>query len=416
MTINELIRNLKVYEMVLDNDGVASETTKEKVKPLALKDKVTREQTSDNSICQGESDEDKSRVKKVSDQGVNVNATNYDSKNHLAGNCPKPNYKAFVRETWSDSEDDDEPQNNATCLMAIDSQEKFGMENPKVAKTSMSRKRVLTLDKDSESIDSTKYRGMIGSLLYLTASRSDIMFSVCLCARLQENPKDTRVNGLVYANSDNVGDVVDRKRTCGICTFVGSCLTSCYPKKQTSLANSITESDYVAAKMAYQQALWMNQEFVDYNVTLNEVPILCDDKCAINITSSLIDYPLTKHIEIRHLMPMTKKQKREYYIAAIKSNLGWSSSGNDPSLNVEGTGFLVCTQDCEKFTDVVMRIGPQITIKFIFPNHFQVGTVDNKVVINIGLNNDRIRSRCYNLSIFPHRLIIRIEDYYFLER
>ncbi|GJR23230.1 hypothetical protein Tco_0971757 [Tanacetum coccineum] len=63
-----------------------------------------------------------------------------------------------------------------------------------------------------------------------------------------------------------------------------------------------------------------------------------------------------------------------------------------------------------------MRISPQIIIKFIFPNQFQVGIVDKNVVINIGLNNGRIRSRCYNLSIFPHRLIIRIEDYYFLER
>nr|GEV40548.1 hypothetical protein [Tanacetum cinerariifolium] len=68
---------------------------------------------------------------------------------------------------------------------------------------------------------------------------------------------------------------------------------------------------------------------------------------------------------------------------------------------------------CEKLTDVVMRIGPQITIEFIFLNHFQVSTIDNKVVINIGLNNGRIRSRCYSLSIFPHRLIIRIETYLF---
>ncbi|GJW27753.1 retrovirus-related pol polyprotein from transposon TNT 1-94, partial [Tanacetum coccineum] len=136
---------------------------------------------------------------------------------------------------------------------------KFGMENSKVTKTPIYRKRVLALDKDGESIDSTKYRGMIGSLLYLTTSWLDIMFSVCLCARFQENPK-----------------------------------------KQTSLANSIAESDYVAARRACQQVLWMKQAFVDYNVTLNKVPILCDDKCAINLTSSPIDYPRTKHIEIRH--------------------------------------------------------------------------------------------------------------------
>ncbi|GJW47718.1 putative reverse transcriptase domain-containing protein [Tanacetum coccineum] len=62
---------------------------------------------------------------------------------------------------------------------------------------------------------------------------------------------------------------------------------------------------------------------------------------------------------------------------------------------------------------MVMRIGPHITIEFIFLNHFQVGTIDNKVVINIDLNNGRFRSRCYSLSIFPHRLIIRIENYLF---
>ncbi|GJS74043.1 hypothetical protein Tco_0706884 [Tanacetum coccineum] len=190
----------------------------------------------------------------------------------------------------------------------------------------MSRKRVLTLDKDNESIDSTKYRGMIGSLLYLTASRPNIMFSVFLYARFLEDhkvshleavkrifryiketqhislwyPKDTGVNVLVYANSDHAGDVVDKKITSGICPFVGSCLTSWFSKKQTSHTNSITKSDYVAAGRGCQQALWMKQAFVDYNITLNEVPILCDDKCAINLTSSPIDYLRTKHIEIRH--------------------------------------------------------------------------------------------------------------------
>ncbi|GKE02816.1 hypothetical protein Tco_1390799 [Tanacetum coccineum] len=109
----------------------------------------------------------------------------------------------------------------------------------------MSRKRVLTLDKDNESTNSTKYRGMIGSLLYHTASMPDIMFSVCLCARFQEDPKvshleavkrifryikgaqhlglwypkDMRVNVLVYANSDHAGDVVDRKSTSRKCTL-----------------------------------------------------------------------------------------------------------------------------------------------------------------------------------------------------
>ncbi|GKF56148.1 hypothetical protein Tco_0166488, partial [Tanacetum coccineum] len=66
---------------------------------------------------------------------------------------------------------------------------KFGLEDSKPIKTPMSSETKLTRDKDGESVDDTKYRGMIGSLLYLMASRPNIMYSVCLCARFQEVPK-----------------------------------------------------------------------------------------------------------------------------------------------------------------------------------------------------------------------------------
>ncbi|GJR01744.1 zinc knuckle CX2CX4HX4C containing protein [Tanacetum coccineum] len=135
----------------------------------------------------------------------------------------------------------------------------------------MSRKRVLNLYKDNESIDSTKYREMIDpKVSHLEAVKRIFRYIKGTQYLGLWYPKDTRVNVLVYANSDHVGDVVDRKRTSGICTFVGSYLTSWFSKNQASHANSITESDYVAAKKDCQQALWMKQAFVDYNITLNE--------------------------------------------------------------------------------------------------------------------------------------------------
>ena len=70
---------------------------------------------------------------------------------------------------------------------------KFGLEESKPMKTPMSSDTKLTKEEAGESVDSTKYRGMIGSLLYLTASRPDIMFSVCLCARFQEDPKTSHL-------------------------------------------------------------------------------------------------------------------------------------------------------------------------------------------------------------------------------
>ncbi|GKA16216.1 hypothetical protein Tco_0695963 [Tanacetum coccineum] len=143
-------------------------------------------------------------------------------------------------------------------------------------KTPISTETKLTRDEEGESIDNTKYRGMIGSLLYLTASRPDIMFSVCLCARFQEDPKTSHLEAvksifryikgtthlglwypkgsgietIVYADSDHAGDYVDRKSTSDVCTFMGCCLTSWFSKKQTALAISTTEAEYVSAGKA----------------------------------------------------------------------------------------------------------------------------------------------------------------------
>ncbi|GJZ82183.1 hypothetical protein Tco_0647177 [Tanacetum coccineum] len=75
LTLDELIGNLKVYEMVLDNDGITSKNTKEKVKSLALKDKVTREQTSNDSDSQRESDEDIDEEEKA--KALNLMARNF---------------------------------------------------------------------------------------------------------------------------------------------------------------------------------------------------------------------------------------------------------------------------------------------------------------------------------------------------
>nr|GEV83260.1 retrovirus-related Pol polyprotein from transposon TNT 1-94 [Tanacetum cinerariifolium] len=163
---------------------------------------------------------------------------------------------------------------------------KFGLEEFKP----MSSDTKLTKDEECESVDNTKYRGMIGSLLYLTASRPDIMFSVCLYARFQEPPKTSHLEAVkriflyikgtahlglwypkgndietvVYVDSDHAKDYVDRKSTSGICMFVGCCMTSWFSKKHTALAISTTEAEYVSAEKACQQALWMKQALIDY--------------------------------------------------------------------------------------------------------------------------------------------------------
>ncbi|GJV98107.1 retrovirus-related pol polyprotein from transposon TNT 1-94 [Tanacetum coccineum] len=222
---------------------------------------------------------------------------------------------------------------------------KFGLEDSKPIKTPMSTETKLTRDEDGESVDNTKYRGMIGSLLYLTASRPDIMFSVCLCARFQEDPKTsnleavkrifqyikgtthlglwypkgTGIETIVYADSDYAGDYVDRKSTSGVCTFMGCCLTSWFLKKQTALAISITEAEYVSVGKACQQALWIKQALIDYGVRINDILIMCDNKGVIDLSKNPVQHSRTKHIEIRHYFLRENVQKGNISIEKVSS-------------------------------------------------------------------------------------------------
>jgi hypothetical protein len=124
---------------------------------------------------------------------------------------------------------------------------------------------------------------MIGSLLYLCASRPDIMLSVCMCARFQAAPKEYHLSAVKrimryliltpylglwypkgahfelidYSDADYVGCKVDRKSTSRTCQFLGRSLVCWSSKKQNSVALSTTEAEYVAARSCCAQLLWM---------------------------------------------------------------------------------------------------------------------------------------------------------------
>ncbi|GJV35446.1 hypothetical protein Tco_1407923 [Tanacetum coccineum] len=103
----------------------------------------------------------------------------------------------------------------------------FGLEDSKPMKTPMSTETKLMKDEEGESVDNTKYRGMIGT------THLGLWY-----------PKGSGIETIVYADSDYAGDYVDRKSTSGICTFMGCCLTFWFSKKQTALAISTTEAEY----------------------------------------------------------------------------------------------------------------------------------------------------------------------------
>ncbi|GJR67292.1 putative ribonuclease H-like domain-containing protein [Tanacetum coccineum] len=150
---------------------------------------------------------------------------------------------------------------------------KFGFTEVKTTSTPIETQKPLLKDEDGEEVDVHMYRSMIGSLMYLTSSRPDIMFAVCACARYQVNPKvshlhavkrifrylkgqpklglwypkDSPFDLVAYTDSDYAGASLDRKSTTGGCQFLRCRLISWQCKKQTVVANSITEAEYVAA-------------------------------------------------------------------------------------------------------------------------------------------------------------------------
>ncbi|GKC49087.1 hypothetical protein Tco_1071832 [Tanacetum coccineum] len=120
---------------------------------------------------------------------------------------------------------------------------------------------------------------------------------------------------------------------------MGCCLTSWFAKKQTSLAISTTEAEYVSAEKACQQALWMKQALIDYDIRLDDVPIMCDNKGAIDLSKNPVQHSKTKHIEIRHHFLRDNVQKGNISIEKVASEdniadiltkpLKWSGVGVD---------------------------------------------------------------------------------------
>jgi hypothetical protein len=223
---------------------------------------------------------------------------------------------------------------------------KFGMKNAKPIKTPMGTNGHLDLDTGGKSVDQKVYRSMIGSLLYLYASRPNIMLSVCMCARFQANPKEVHLRAVKrimrylvytpkfglwypkgstfdliwYSDADYAGCKIDRKSTLGTCQFLGRSLVSWALKKQNSVALSTAEAEYIAARRCCAQLLWMRQTLRDYGYKLSKVPLLCDNKSAIFMADNPVEHSRTKHIDIPYHFLRDHQQKGDIKIAYVTTH------------------------------------------------------------------------------------------------
>ncbi|GKC20927.1 uncharacterized mitochondrial protein-like protein, partial [Tanacetum coccineum] len=120
---------------------------------------------------------------------------------------------------------------------------KFGFIEVKTASIPMETQKPLLKDEDGKEVDVHMYRSMIGSLMYLTSSRPNIMFVVCACARYQVNPKVSHLHAVKKSFSDYARASLDRKSITGGCQFLRCRLISWQCKKQTVVANSTKEAE-----------------------------------------------------------------------------------------------------------------------------------------------------------------------------
>ncbi|GJS45915.1 uncharacterized mitochondrial protein-like protein [Tanacetum coccineum] len=192
---------------------------------------------------------------------------------------------------------------------------KFGFTDVKTASTPMETQKLLLKDEDGEEVDVHLYRSMIGSLMYLTSSRPDIMFAVCACARYQVNPKvshlhvvkrifrylkgqpklglwypkDSPFDLVAYTDSDYARASLDRKSNNPMRLFNSFGCRIIYHwkcKNPIVVANSPTtikkiEVKYVAASSCCGQVLWIQNQLLDYGYNLLHTKIFIDNNTTI---------------------------------------------------------------------------------------------------------------------------------------
>jgi len=167
---------------------------------------------------------------------------------------------------------------------------------------------------------------MIGSLLYLTAFKLDILFSVGLCTRFQQDPREVHViivkrifiylietfnlglyfnynkefRLISYCDVDNACEKIERRSTSGSYHIISGKLVTWIINKQGSIALSTIEEKYISAASCCTQLIWIKNQLEDYNIYEENISIYCDDKATISISKNLTLHSRAKHIEIKH--------------------------------------------------------------------------------------------------------------------
>ncbi|GKA92099.1 retrovirus-related pol polyprotein from transposon TNT 1-94 [Tanacetum coccineum] len=149
------------------------------------------------------------------------------------------------------------------------------------------------MDEDLQGtpVDATLYHSIIGSLMYLTSSRPDLIYAVCLCARYQAKPTENHLNAGVRT--------VDAVRQEALNSYVINLLAG-LPRSKKSTAISSTKVEYIALFGCCAQILWMRSQLTDNGFQFNKIPLYGDNKSVIALCCNNVQHSRAKHIDVRY--------------------------------------------------------------------------------------------------------------------
>nr|GEX53703.1 retrovirus-related Pol polyprotein from transposon TNT 1-94 [Tanacetum cinerariifolium] len=178
---------------------------------------------------------------------------------------------------------------------------KYGLTSTDSVDTPMIENKKLNEDLQGKPIDVKLYRDMIGSLMYLTASRSDLIYDVCFYARYQAKPTKKHLQAMkrifrYLKGTINIGFWYSKDTDMSLTAYEDAD----HAGKQKSTAILSTEAEYIALSGWCSQILWMRSQLIDYGFQLNKIPLYCDNKSAINLCYNNIQHFRAKYIDVRY--------------------------------------------------------------------------------------------------------------------
>nr|GEY68872.1 retrovirus-related Pol polyprotein from transposon TNT 1-94 [Tanacetum cinerariifolium] len=215
-----------------------------------------------------------------------------------------------------------DPDHPEKAKYALEILHKHNMDKGQSIGTPMAMKPKLVADLSGNPVDQTDYHSKIGSLMYLTSSRPDIVQAVCFCARYQSGPTEKHLKevkrifrylrgtinmGLWYSkgssfgltafsDADHARCIDSRKSTSGGIQFLGDKLVSWMSKKQNCIAMSSAKAEYMALSASCAQVMWMMTQLQDYGLNYYKIPLYCDSQSSVAISCNPVQHSRTKHI------------------------------------------------------------------------------------------------------------------------